>query len=351
MLAPLSFQLWPLPRWAASIPKCDTAKPNAAAARFWITDRRRRGRDGLRRRPCGDNGRHVSAYGVAVAALERILSAVLGPGLGVFLAAGLAAPASAATCPDAGGEVAVVSAVEPRLELRLADGRLVRLIGVEAASQTPGDPDLGVSTRSWLAARIAGREVSLVVVGDKPDRWGRLAAFVFVPTDGHAEPLASTMLAAGLARYQPEPAAHGCRDLFVAAEATARAARLGVWRDPYYAVLGPDDRAAFRERSATMVVVEGRLTAVETGPYRTKLWFAARDGGARGALAAAILPRVMKLFEGRDMKLASMIGRTVRVRGLLDLRFGPQIEVESPDALEIVPTSGAAASPPPPEHG
>ncbi len=34
--------------------------------------------------------------------------------------------------------------------------------------------------------------------------------------------------------------------------------------------------------------------------------------------------------------LAGLIGQTVRVRGLLDTRFGPQIEISNPDEIEVI---------------
>jgi hypothetical protein len=36
------------------------------------------------------------------------------------------------------------------------------------------------------------------------------------------------------------------------------------------------------------------------------------------------------------MKFSSLIGRDLRIRGLLDMRFGPQIEIASPDAIELI---------------
>ena len=42
------------------------------------------------------------------------------------------------------------------------------------------------------------------------------------------------------------------------------------------------------------------------------------------------------------MDLSSLIGRIVRVRGLLDLRFGPRLDVGTPDALEVLPAADVA---------
>lgn len=249
------------------------------------------------------------------------------------------------TCPSAGGEAVAVAAVEPRLELRLADGRRLRLIGLDPAGSTPGDPDLAETSRLALAAAVAGRRVSVRPTSDKPDRWGRMPAMAFIDGDASPGGLASVAIAAGLGRYLPEPAAQACRDALLTAEAKARSATLGLWHDPYYGVLAVDDRDAFSERSATNVVAEGRLWRVDTGPFRTKLRFAAPGEIKRGLLVAVVLPKVMKHFEGRGLHFEALIGRTMRLHGLLDLRFGPQIEIAGPDALEVLPDPSGAVVP------
>lgn len=259
----------------------------------------------------------------------------------------LAASAARCECPSAGDTSVVVAAVDPRLELRLADGRRLRLVGVDPAGSTPGDPDLGETSRVALAAAIAGRPVAIRLLSDKPDRWGRLPAMAFLDGDPAPGGLARLVIAAGLGRALLDPAAHACRDALLAAEAEARSARLGLWRDPYYGVLAVDDREAFSERSATTAVVEGRLWRVDAGPFRTKLRFAATGEGKRGLLAAVVLPKVVKRFEEGGVHFEALIGRTMRLRGLLDLRFGPQVELTGPDALELLPEASpkTAATP------
>lgn len=261
-----------------------------------------------------------------------------------------AARADAASCPTAGDETVTVSAVEPRLELRLVDGRVLRLAGLDPASSTPNDPDRGETARAALAAMLKQQRVSIRMLSGLPDRWGRFAAQAFVSTERgapYAGGIATAAVAAGLGRYLAEPAAHACRDPLVAAEEKARQATLGLWADPYYAVLAVDDRAAFAERSGTIVLAEGRLIAVLPGPYRTKLRFAARDQGSYGGhtLSATILPRTMKTFEAQGVTLPSLIGRSLRLRGLLDLRFGPRIELAGPDDVDVVAPRSDASPP------
>ena len=262
------------------------------------------------------------------------------------LLASTGAGAQAGTCPSAGGASVTLAAVEPRLELRLTDGRTLRLVGLEAAAATPHEPSGADAARDALAALLKGHTISISVLSDRPDRWGRVAAWAFAADAATPGGIAATAIAAGLARYLPEPSAAPCRAELLAAEDKARAAVLGLWRDPYYSVITVDDRAAFDERAGTNVLVEARLVAVEPGAARTRLRFAASSASPKGGrrLSATILPHAMKTFEAQGVDFPSLIGRTLRLRGLLDQRFGPQIELERPDAVEVLPR--AEASPP-----
>ena len=64
-------------------------------------------------------------------------------------------------------------------------------------------------------------------------------------------------------------------------------------------------------------------TYVNFGPIRT-VDFAATVG--RNNLAA---------FEKSGVILAQLSGKVVRVRGLLETQFGPQIELADPEAIEL----------------
>ncbi len=247
-------------------------------------------------------------------------------------------------CPSVGVEPVAIASVGSRLELHLVDGRTLRLVGLDPAGPTPNNPDLGETGRTALVAAVAGRTITASLFSDRPDRWGRLPATAFADGDPAPGGLALVAIDGGIGRYLPEPAAQPCRDALLAAEARARSASLGLWHDPYYGVLAVDDRDAFIERSATDIVVQGRLWRVDVGPFRTKLRFAAPGEAKHGLLVAVILPKVLKRFEGQGVHFEALIGRTLRLRGLLDLRFGPQIELAGPDAVELLPVATGASA-------
>ncbi len=248
-------------------------------------------------------------------------------------AAPVAAPTSA--CPTAGTQSAVVGRVDERLDISLKDGRSLHLAGLDPPQPTPDGPDFPLRARDALAGEFTGGRIFYLPLAAVPDRWGRIAAFVFFspPRPGAAPASAAIfLLAQGFARFMPVPEAHPCRSAFLAAEGEARAAKLGLWRDPYYAVMEATNRAAFADKAATNIIVEGRLVAVTSGRYRTSLEFARREL----ALSVTVLQRNVAIFDRSGLDFRALIGRSLRVRGLLDLRFGPHIEISSPDDIELI---------------
>lgn len=244
-------------------------------------------------------------------------------------------------CPRAGTQSAKVAKIDERLDLTLQDGSSLHLAGLDPPQPTPESPDLPAKAQAAVA-KLLGAGIDFVPLASEPDRWGRMPAYVFLPAQPGAAPeqLANWVLAQGLARFMPVPEAHACRVEFLAAEATARAGKTGLWRDPFYAIIEATDRTAFAGKAASNVIVEGRLLSVDSTRYRTTLAFAARE--TRG-FSVTVLQRNVAIFERSGPAFRALIGRSFRVRGLLDLRFGPQIEIASPDEIELLPDGHSQA--------
>jgi endonuclease YncB( thermonuclease family) len=261
--------------------------------------------------------------------------------LAAIFSGALAVPRAAAqaSCPVAGIERVTLASVNERLELTLKDGRVLRAAGVEPVRPTPDNPDFAVAARDALRQSL-GDTLDIVPLA-RPDRWGRIPVFAFLPAmtpsapAGAPEPsFAVWLLAHGYGRFMPEREAIACRSSFLAAEAAARAARRGLWRDPYYAVIAATDKNAFADKAATNVIVEGRVVDIDVRPKRLYLLFGPRGSGG---FAVTVLQRDVKIFDRAGLGFHALIGRRIRVRGLLDLRFGPQIEVSELGAIEVVP--------------
>ncbi|SFK40595.1 thermonuclease family protein [Methylocapsa palsarum] len=236
--------------------------------------------------------------------------------------------------------------VNERIDLTLEDGRILKLAGLDPPRPTPLDPYLDIMTRDKVADWLTGREIWFRQVEGRRDRWGRVTVEAFARAGAPGSPIMPVrraVLEAGLARYEAD-SARPCGAQMLAAEASARAGRLGLWADPYYAVLKPTDRGAFTERAGTSVIVEGEVSGVDVGRYRSTLFFGPRRSRD---FAVTVAQRAIKLFESAGLDLAALKGQKIRVRGLLDLRFGPQVEISNPDEVEVIKTvQGDGASDP-----
>ena len=226
----------------------------------------------------------------------------------------LAFASPAAAC-GAGGEVATVAGARAEGEIVLAQGRLARWGGLVLAPQAA--PAL---------ARLAGRRLRVVDLAP-PDRWGRRVVDL-VAEDGRSVGL--DLVLAGFARVRPEPETAACDAERFEAEAAARAAGEGVWGEKG-AVLDAQDAPALRAADGRFVFVDGAVRRVGERGAKVYLDFA-RAGGFAVVVAGKAEPR----FRNAGLDLRRLAGRRVLVRGVLDDRFGPRIEIADPADIEIL---------------
>lgn len=246
----------------------------------------------------------------------------------------IGAAAEAAPCGEPTSDGLRVVGVDARLEITLEDGRRLRLAGVEPPKASAADPARPARTaqqlRGWLMR--PGLEARLELLAAAPDRWSRLPARLFAPGgDGALQSVGEALVEAGLARVEIDPLARPCLRGLLVLEAKARRERLGLWTDPAFAVSPAADRDALSSRAGEMLLVEGRIMAVGSTASRSYLNF----GPIRTVDFAAVVARAnVGAFEKSGLSLQSLEGRFVRLRGLMETQFGPQIELMDPEALE-----------------
>ena len=246
----------------------------------------------------------------------------LASGVAAALALGLAA-GPAAACGAAAG-TAQAASVDERGEIARADGRTRRLAGRDLPLPSRGDPALAAAARALLTKLFVGREAALSLVSPAPDRWDRALGDLSAPASA-----AEALVAAGLARVRPEYETRGCEAGRLALESAARAKGLGVWRDPDYVVLAAADAASLARRDGRFVIVEGVVRRVGVGRARLYL-----DLGGRDALSVVASRKTQAAFQAAGVPLTALAGEKIRVRGVLDGRFGPQLEIADPLMLE-----------------
>jgi endonuclease YncB( thermonuclease family) len=238
--------------------------------------------------------------------------------------AAAAAPADATGCAfEPQGEGRVAAVIDART-FRLQDGREVRLAGIESIAGNKA------GSIAALAAMIAGREVTLHGDDDNPDRYGRQPAFVFLA--GSDTPVQSLLLAQGEVLVSAEVADKDCAATLFAAEAEARRARRGTWADPA-AIKNAESPGDILAGIGRFTVVEGKVLSVRQAGATTYLNFGrnwTRD------FAVTISRRAAAAFEAAGIRLKSLENRRIRVRGWVEARGGPRIELLRVGQIEML---------------
>jgi endonuclease YncB( thermonuclease family) len=242
----------------------------------------------------------------------------------LMLVGGAASPADAAGCSfEPQGEGRVAEILDART-FRLADGREVRLAGIEPVASEKAN------RTSALSAIIAGREVTLSGEDDAPDRYGRQPAFVFLASSETS--VQGLLLAQGEALVSATVTNKDCALVLTAAEAAAREAKQGTWANPA-AIKNAESPGDILAGIGRFTVVEGKVLSVRQAGATTYLNFGrnwTRD------FAVTISRRMVPAVEAAGIVLKSLENRRIRVRGWVEARGGPRIEVLRVGQIELL---------------
>jgi hypothetical protein len=169
--------------------------------------------------------------------------------------------------------------------------------------------------------------------GAGPDRYGRLIAYVFAPSPSGDALAQRELLAAGHALVSPAALAAGCRTYLRDAERAARTAKLGLWGDPYYVVKQAGDIADVLAEQGRFALVGGKVASVRESGGIVYVNFGRRWSQD---FTVTILKRNERMFTSAGMAPKALAGRHVEVRGWVEERGGPAIEVVRPEQIEIL---------------
>ena len=240
----------------------------------------------------------------------------------------LASPPAAARLPAfERGETAEVRSVVDGGDIVLADGRSVRLAGIElprpAAAHGRAWP-FAAEAKAALEKLVLGRAVELRFAGNRRDRHGRVLAHVFVGKRW----VQGEMLRRGLARVQSTADNRLGVDEMLAREERARQARRGLWRDPFYAVRVPEEAGRY---AGSFQIVEGSL--VDAAAVDGQLFLNFADDW-RTAFSLRLAPETLRLFRAEGIDAAALRGERLRVRGFIRGSERPIIDVTHPEQIE-----------------
>jgi endonuclease YncB( thermonuclease family) len=263
--------------------------------------------------------------------------------------------------PCGGDEIARgrVSRVIDGRSFVLDDGRVVRLAGIETPSpsaQDTGIKDTGIretgikdagaprgggAARDALATLLTGAPVILRRAEFASDRYGRLFAYVDIARAGSLKSAQAELLAQGFARVGDLVGERNCDTELLRREKAARAAKLGLWADPYYDPLPADRPADILARRGRFALVEGDVVSVHGSGATIYVNFGRRWSEE---FAVTIRKRNERKFAAAGLDVNGLSGRRVRVRGFIEARGGfagspwhaPWIEAARPEQIETV---------------
>ncbi|WDR01422.1 thermonuclease family protein [Devosia algicola] len=222
----------------------------------------------------------------------------------------------------------------------LDSGIVVRMIGTQA----PKLPLGRAGFETWPKAQDAkealeklalDHQVRLKYGGEQVDRYDRALAQVFVVTEGGEIWAQEAMVEQGMARVYSFADNRKCLDQLYAAEGRARTARLGIWSDPYYSIRLADHPDRILDRVGHYELVEGRVLLADEAGGRVYLNFGRRW---KEDFTAVIEAPAQKLFAALDRDPLQLEGALVRIRGWVDERDGPRIEITHPEQIEVLAT-------------
>ena len=279
-------------------------------------------------------------FPIPSARTARLAAAALA---GAWLLLSQAGSALAADGPPAcvgleDGPLRTVTRVIDGETLALDDGTELRLIGALApraidAGAQPGTWPMERAAADALRALVLGSSIEIRFGGERGDRYGRLQGHAFLRTPEGARWVQGHLLEQGLARAYTLGASRACAPELLAAENAARNAGQGIWAEAAYQVRSADQPAALLRHLATFQLVEGRVVHVAETRGRIYLNFAIdRRRGFSVSLKAADRDR-LGAYAAAPWGLER---RQVRVRGWIERRGGPVIDLSAAGELEVM---------------
>ncbi|MFT3732493.1 MAG: thermonuclease family protein [Hyphomicrobium sp.] len=265
---------------------------------------------------------------------RRVTSGVVGL-LAPFAAAAetVNAPSQCTLDP---GPIRTVTRVVDGETLVLDDGKVVRLIGALSPRARDADAAAGAwppetETIRALSDFVLAKRVKLAFSGRKVDRYGRSLAQVFVLDHGREEWLQGRLLAGGFARAYGLPESFACAHELMAHEAEARRQRLGLWSNGIYRTRPADHPGELMRERGKYERVMGTIVSVGRTKGATYLNF---SSDWRTDFTARIDKKVLAANPEFDKSLDGLANKTVIVRGWIERRNGPLIDIADPSQVE-----------------
>lgn len=254
-------------------------------------------------------------------------------GLGLVAAAGHVALRSSWAVPLPKCELKLSAPVKVAEVLdggavRLASGQRVLLSGLDVPRQKGkrGAEPFAGEAHVALKRFLDGRAVRMSEAG-APTKSGWLRAQLFLESGAWIQ---GDLASAGLARVRTYPDRRECAAALLAREAAARSAKAGLWANAAYAVQSPETAATVE---GGFGVVEGVVQEAVNAGGRLYLNF---GSDWRSDFTVHVRPERVRALATSGLDLEGLGGKRIRVRGYVTNRNGPQIDVTTPEQIEVL---------------
>jgi endonuclease YncB( thermonuclease family) len=222
----------------------------------------------------------------------------------------------------------VIASVSSHGEFRLASGRTIKLADV----RLPLEADDFGRALAWLQS-LAARPVMVPAPAGGADRWNRIPAAVAILDDTSPIDLAELLVAEGFAIVDAGDRPGLCRPELLGREERARAGRRGLWAGERHRPVRADDLERLQGLVGHFALVEGVVRSIGERRERTYLNF---GPDWTSDLTVVIPKRTWAGMRERGLSAATLKGRRVRARGVLDRWQGVAMEIAAADMLEVL---------------
>ena len=238
------------------------------------------------------------------------------------------------TCHLTAGEPGTVAEVVDGDTLILADGRVVRMAGVEApkphlAMDGANIDEFARAAHDALEGFVAGARIEIRLGEFSRDRHDRTLAQVYL---GDGTWLQEAMVEAGFVRVRPFAGDFSCLGDLVKHERGARDMARGLWRSAEYSVVSAYDPSLI-ERKGLYVLVEGWVVSVGHG---NRVDFLNFGRNWRHDFTVIVGSSLAGRFADSGLPIDGLAEQRVRVRGVIEESGGSAIRLNDPGEIEVL---------------
>lgn len=242
------------------------------------------------------------------------------------------------SCTLEPGPIRTVTRVQDGETVTLDDGSEVRLIGALAPRARDADAEAGTwplenAAVDALKTLVLGHTVKLAFGGQRSDRYGRAIAHLFAENNGESLWVQGEMLKLGYARVYGLFDNFACARELLAHEKLARDAHIGVWALSLYGRKPASLVRMLNPLRSQFQLVAGKVQNVSRTKSAVYLNF---GDDWKTDFTARIGKSVISKNSAWAANLEALKGQDIEIRGWIERRNGPMIDVVDPAQIESI---------------